>query len=100
MGWGYGVNNEGREVGYTVEAICDQDGCDKEIDRGLAYVCGSMHDGGEHGCGRYFCYPHLYVDMSGTTNEQLCPSCSDALDLTGESRPAPGRQRGGRGGLS
>lgn len=80
MGWGYGVNNEGREVGYTVEAICDQDGCDKKIDRGLAYVCGSMHDGGERGCGKYFCYPHLYVDMSGKTNEQLCPACSDALE--------------------
>lgn len=80
MGWGYGVNNEGREVGYSVEAVCDQEGCEEEIDRGLYYVCGSMHDGGEHGCGQYFCGAHLYIDMSGKTNEQLCPACTDALD--------------------
>lgn len=73
MGWGFGINNEGREVGYYVRAICDEDGCEAHIDRGLAYVCGGMHDGGEWGCGRYFCGDHLF--FGGPT--QLCPSCME-----------------------
>lgn len=59
MGWSYGINLEGREVGYSVEATCDYAGCGEKIDRGLAYVCGGMHDGDEYGCGRYFCGTHL-----------------------------------------
>lgn len=54
MGWAYGLNSEGREVGYTITATCDEEGCHKAIDRGLAYVCGDMHDGGDYGCGKYF----------------------------------------------
>ena len=73
MGWSYGVNGEGREVGYSVSATCDQEGCYKEIDRGLAYVCGDMHDGGEYGCGDYFCYEHLFMTEVG----QLCEKCMD-----------------------
>lgn len=86
MGWGYGTNNEGREVGYSVEATCDQDGCEVEIDRGLGYVCGGMHDAGfEVGCGRYFCHNgHLVytgVDDPDTGEDrspgvQLCLSCA------------------------
>lgn len=72
MGWAYGVNNEGREVGYGVKAYCDLDGCEKKIDRGLAYVCGSMHDGGEHGCGDYFCGKHIFYSHAP---EQLCDEC-------------------------
>ena len=30
MGWGYGIVN-GREVGYSVEATCDRDGCGTKI---------------------------------------------------------------------
>lgn len=58
MGWGYGVV-KGREVGYSVEATCDQEGCKAAIDRGLAYLCGQMHgqDDGD-GCGKYFCSEH------------------------------------------
>jgi hypothetical protein len=94
VGWAYGVNNNGREVGYSVEATCDFDGCDVEIDRGLAYVCGGMHDGGDLGCGEYFCYPHLvYIetgfepdgDASGLV--QVCPPCSDRIEA---ERAAPG----------
>ena len=60
MGWSYGINSEGREVGYSVQATCDHPGCETQIDRGLAYVCGGMHDGGDYGCGRYFCGEHMY----------------------------------------
>lgn len=71
MGWGFGINHEGREVGYTVEATCDEESCLAKIDRGLAYACGDMHDGGEWGCGKYFCGNHLL--LGGPC--QLCPSC-------------------------
>ena len=71
MGWGFGVNAEGREVGYTVQAECDETGCMVRIDRGLAYACGNMHDGGEWGCGLYFCGNHLFLGGP----DQLCKRC-------------------------
>lgn len=84
MGWSCGVNNEGRKVGYSVEATCDQGGCSKEIDRGLAYACGAMHDGGDRGCGGYFCYAHLeYVVLREEPfemSEQVCPACAERIE--------------------
>lgn len=74
MGWsGPMPNAEGRMVGYAVEATCDAEGCNEQIDRGLAYCCGGMHDGGEHGCGGYFCAEHLYPGAP----ETLCGPCLD-----------------------
>jgi len=58
MGWGYGQNEQGREIGYNVIATCDHPGCTAEIDRGVFYVCGGDHGGGEFGCGGYFCSDH------------------------------------------
>lgn len=79
MGWGTGTNAAGRDVGYMVQAECDEPGCTVEIDRGIAYVCGGMHDGGEHGCGRYFCGEHLgYVH--GCHDAQLCDACHDSWE--------------------
>jgi len=78
VGWGYGKNNEGREIGYGVETTCDHPECNEKIDRGLAFVCGSMHDGGENGCGKYFCYEHLSYAL-GECDEQLCPACMKEL---------------------
>lgn len=80
MGWGSGFNLEGREVGYLIDATCDLDGCDTEIDRGLAYVCGGMHDGGEHGCGRYFCAQHLGYGNNAPQPVQLCDACANEID--------------------
>lgn len=72
MGWGdCGIDDIGRPIGYNIEATCDFPGCKAKIDRGLSYVCGSMHLGGEHGCGRYFCSEHLFLGGP----EQLCPEC-------------------------
>ena len=59
MGWEIGEHN-GRDIGYGVPATCDHPKCDKEIDRGLGYVCGGQPYGGEHGCGLFFCDEHLY----------------------------------------
>lgn len=60
MGWAFcGKDQRGREIGYGIVASCDQKGCNEIIDRGLGYCCGSMHNGDEGGCGRYFCEKHL-----------------------------------------
>jgi hypothetical protein len=76
MGWaGPFQLADGRMGGYAVDAICDLDGCDAKIDRGLDYVCGEMHDGDEHSCGRYFCLKHLFYGL-GLPN-QMCEECAD-----------------------
>ena len=59
MGYAYYVLSDGREAGYNVPATCDEPGCNAEIDRGLAYLCGEMPGGGDDCCGDYFCYAHL-----------------------------------------
>ena len=73
MGWGYGVNALGREIGYNVAALCDESSCKAEIDRGLSSVCGGMHDGGDYGCGGYFCGDHLYYRR--VRRAMLCEMC-------------------------
>lgn len=75
MGWATGVNQSGRDIGYAVEATCDHTECNEKIDRGIAYVCGGMHDGDEHGCGDYFCYTHLKMGVG--LPAQLCEECVD-----------------------
>jgi hypothetical protein len=61
MSWAVGENSAGRDIGYGVPCICDHPGCGEEINRGLSHVCGDMHDGGERGCGLYFCEAHLHI---------------------------------------
>jgi hypothetical protein len=69
MGWSIGYDaNWKRDIGYGVPASCDHPECNAEIDRGLGYVCGGEPYGGEHGCGLFFCNPHL-------TLTQLCDRC-------------------------
>jgi Uri superfamily endonuclease len=81
MGWAYGTNPDGKEVGYSVPDVCNQPGCDEAIDRGLSYVCGSMHGGDDFGCGDYFCSAHLfYVRVDKSTTVQLCRACADLYD--------------------
>jgi hypothetical protein len=78
MGWSYGTNDDGREVGYSVEAVCDLDGCNTAINRGLAYCCGGMHDGDEHGCGGYFCGEHMTMGIP--LPEQMCAECAEQFE--------------------
>lgn len=75
MGWSIGYDsNWKRDIGYGVPAICDHPGCNEEIDRGLAYVCGGDVMGGEHGCGLFFCGQHrLYHEKRG----EVCAACYD-----------------------
>ena len=75
-----GTDSAGRDIGYSVEAECDHPGCDKRIDRGLAYACGGMHGGDEYFCERYFCYAHLwYTDTPRGHAVQLCWPCREAV---------------------
>lgn len=105
MSWSYGVNSKGREIGYSVEAVCDQAGCHKTIDRGLSYSCGGTHGGTEYSCGNYFCSDHLYctsieefcieeyepeffdhlrnyIDWDDVESLQLCRSCIEDLECS------------------
>lgn len=78
MGWALGLNNEGREIGYSVAARCEHPGCDEEIDCGLAYCCGQLDAPtfhGDQGCGHYFCGSHLFMGKGN----QLCEVCFDEI---------------------
>lgn len=74
MGWSIGYdNNWKRDIGYGVPAICDHPGCGAEIDRGLGYVCcDHQPQGGERGCGLYFCPDHQHMTEK---HHQLCSRC-------------------------
>lgn len=70
-----------RWQGYAVAARCDHKGCRERIDRGVAYACGDPPDGGEHGCGGFFCDDHaVYVGREiAPVSGRLCRACYDAL---------------------
>lgn len=77
MGWSIGYDNtHKRDIGYGVPAICDHPGCNAEINRGLAYICGEEIHGGEKGCGLFFCSHHRYFSESDD-DPKLCMACCD-----------------------
>lgn len=60
MSWAIGYDSQwNRDIGYGVPSFCDHPGCNREIDRGLGYVCGGDVYGGGKGCGLHFCGKHL-----------------------------------------
>lgn len=85
MGWAFGELPDGTAVGYGVPDVCNEDGCDQAIDRGLAYVCGGMHGGDGVGCGGYFCGTHLEhrprpnARRSESQWVQVCSRCAEEL---------------------
>lgn len=86
MSWAHGKLPSGEEVGYAVPGTCEHPGCAASIDKGLAHVCGGMHEGGEHGCGRYFCPRHLTFAVNPVTGYiirdagQVCMKCCETLE--------------------
>lgn len=70
MSWALGFDDRWKRwIGYGVPAYCDHPGCNKEIDRGLAYVCAHEEPyGGDDGCGLYFCEEHR-------GNDDRCERC-------------------------
>lgn len=84
MGWSIGYDPDWhRDIGYGVPAPCDHPDCPKEIDRGLAHVCGGEPYGGDQGCGLYFCGGHLWI---GGSTPQQCERCA-AGDPPFEPKP-------------
>lgn len=84
MGWSIGFDsNWNRDIGYGVPCLCDHPDCNKEIHRGLSYVCGGYAYGGEHGCGLFFCHEHMYIVDNHQKldprydNHQKCDRCYD-----------------------
>lgn len=83
MGYAHYVLADGREAGYGVSSTCEAGECEEKIDRGLAYLCGQMPGGDEHGCGGYFCYEHLLEGYVADEQPRrfvaapcsLCPTC-------------------------
>lgn len=77
MGWGdCGTDSQGRPIGYSFEATCDHPGCEKEIDRGLSYVCGDMHGDDEYSCEKYFCEEHRQNPLQ-TDDDRLISICDE-----------------------
>ncbi len=78
MGYGFYLIGD-KECGYGVDAICEHDGCNTEIDRGLAYACGG--EPGEHDdyCAGYFCYDHLFFS-NGPDSKTRCEPCVDVIN--------------------
>lgn len=80
MGWSIGFSDDwGRDIGYGVPAKCDHPDCNKDIDRGLAHVCGGEPYGGDDGCGLHFCGEHLLLGVKGKEH-QVCERCALGKD--------------------
>jgi len=79
---GYDDNWE-RDIGYGVPSICDHPDCNKEINRGLSYVCGGEAYGGEYGCGLFFCENHLGTKFADNDEDiimdNICDRCEDSM---------------------
>jgi len=86
MGWSYGIDESrpkgDQEIGYSIAAKCDYPGCKEDIDRGLAFVCGGEHYGGDDGCGGFFCSEHRSHVIVETPRAEyfsadLCQECGE-----------------------
>lgn len=71
-------NGETIEAGYSVETVCEEDGCIEQIDRGLAHLCGAHPGGDEYGCGGYYCGQHMCGGVGPA--EGQCQRCSDRYE--------------------
>jgi len=82
MSWAVGYDDFWkRDIGYGVPCLCDSPGCNQEIDRGLAYVCGGEPFGGNF-CGLYFCDRHRNYWRRNETGRlvAVCYRCSRNKD--------------------
>jgi hypothetical protein len=66
---------EGMLRGYAVDDVCNHEGCETEIDRGLSYLC--------YCCTGYFCAEHrTFADESNEFecfaggSSQCCVNCA------------------------
>lgn len=93
MSWAVGKDKSGAWIGYGVPAWCDEPGCSKVIDRGIAHRCGGEDP--DSGCGLHFCKEHLHyawteVEARGyATINELCRCCVDEVEPYGRKRDHP-----------
>lgn len=87
MSWARGDDKHGRDVGYAIDAKCDEPGCEEKINRGLSFVCGGEPNGGAFACGYHFCEKHRhYVDVidssesTGYRSISVCAKCKKELE--------------------
>ncbi len=89
MSWAVGTDprRPDRDIGYGVPAYCDHPDCREEIDRGVAFVCGSVNTEGEdRGCGLHFCAGHFRLSVKFG---RLCFRCWPRADRPPyEAKPA------------
>jgi hypothetical protein len=81
-------NGQKIEAGYGVEAVCEEDGCNERIDRGLAYLCGNEPGGDEYGCGGYYCANHLFLGSGAPVSEGLCERCAKRWEEESTREPS------------
>jgi len=85
MGYAKGENNNGKLIGYGVEAFCEKDGCDRVIDRGIDYCCGGIEGCQNAGmeyepyCGGFFCSSHLFFIPSLGRFDSGMMVCTECL---------------------
>lgn len=77
MSWAFGQNSQGKTIGYSVRAVCEHPGCEKQIDRGLSFACGGEHEDDYFCCDGYFCGEHLRSVERADNGESIgvCESC-------------------------
>lgn len=77
-----GTDKNGRKIGFGVRAECDAPGCNKLVNRGVAFACGTKHGEGKYCCDKYFCSRHLhyYKDPDGNMI-CVCSACRKEMAL-------------------
>jgi hypothetical protein len=64
MGYAYYEFEDGHGPrGYSVKAVCAQEGCVNKIDKGLSFLC--------YSCTNYFCGDHLVLAVDPTDEDEV-----------------------------
>lgn len=86
MSWVIGFSeNQNRDVGYGILAICDHPECTAEIDRGLAYIC--CEDINHNACcGAFYCAEHRENYVYGDEIDDMEDEELEALNIDVESQ--------------
>jgi hypothetical protein len=68
-------------AGYAVTDTCHAFGCEAEINRGMAYLCGGTPGASdENGCGKWFCGDHHFGPPPSVECDGLCGPCVKAWE--------------------
>lgn len=86
MSWAIGFSeNQNRDVGYAVPAICDHPGCTAEIDRGIAYMCCEISPDHHATCGGFYCAYHRESYIYGDELDDMDESELEAHNIDKDS---------------